>query len=102
MFKFPTQSCQRMLLVFCFLSTSMLVISTQPEYSQTMIPSHGSKRPIAGLARILRQPAVIENAPCLFYMSALSISYLLPDLESSYNNACHGIRGRTVKTKKSN
>ena len=66
MFKFPTQSCQRMLLVFCFLSTSMLVISTQPEYSQTMIPSHGSKRAIAGLARILRQPAVIENAPLSF------------------------------------
>ena len=73
MFKFPTRSCQRMLLVFCFLFTSMLVISTQPVYSQTMIPSHGSKRPIVGLSRILRQPAVIENVPLSFrYVSTFN------------------------------
>lgn len=73
MFKFPTQSCQRVLLFFCFLFTSMLAIYTQPVNSQTIIPSHESKRPIAGLSRILRQPAAIEIAPLSFrYVSTFN------------------------------
>jgi len=73
MFKFPTQSCQRVPPVFCFLFTSMLAIYTQPVYSQTIIPSHESKRPIAGLSRILRQSAAIEIAPLSFrYVSTFN------------------------------
>ena len=73
MFKFPTQSCQRVPPVFCFLFTSMLAIYTQPVNSQTIIPSHESKRPIAGLSRILRQPAAIEIAPLSFrYVSTFN------------------------------
>ena len=73
MFKFPTQSCQRVPPVFCFLFTSMLAIYTQPVYSQTIIPSHESQRPIAGLSRILRQSAAIEIAPLSFrYVSTFN------------------------------